>query len=347
MHLSQVSCCPFSCSLELASPQESDQVWAPDPYCHLTTVVCLQASHPAGGPCLLHLPLLWLHGRVAGGPGPGPLQGQLHCSWLREPGGCGHHDCPVSLRNPLPLPMWRACPGSGPSPVQQRGWRVGGGVEPAPSDQPFFAGTWRAWESLRRSIGRLSSVGSAPCGHEYSSCRARGCRCEQPPLFQARTPVGLQAPALASGAPTVRQAASALLHLGPVSLRFTAYASYFHQSDTPWLTRSPGKRVRSLERTLERTARGNARSQTLRSGWAGREDVALNHQAHAFLPSTPTGGWSLLRQPTDHWPAGTMGPCWASVRTGSDHSGLAAHPDGRWRGRVLSSLGLGSALPGH
>lgn len=48
-----------------------------------------QTSHPSGRPCLLHLSLLRLCGCLAGGPGPGPLQGQLLCSWLRKPGGCG------------------------------------------------------------------------------------------------------------------------------------------------------------------------------------------------------------------------------------------------------------------
>ncbi|XP_047274359.1 ephrin type-A receptor 10 isoform X4 [Homo sapiens] len=52
------------------------------------------ASHPTSGPCLLHLPLLWLCGRVAGGPGPVPLQGQLRGCWLWEPGGRGRDDCP-------------------------------------------------------------------------------------------------------------------------------------------------------------------------------------------------------------------------------------------------------------
>nr|XP_011761817.1 ephrin type-A receptor 10 isoform X3 [Macaca nemestrina] len=52
------------------------------------------ASHPTSRPCLLHLPLLWLCGCVAGGPGPVPLQGQLRSCWLREPGGRGRDDRP-------------------------------------------------------------------------------------------------------------------------------------------------------------------------------------------------------------------------------------------------------------
>lgn len=94
-----------------------------------------QASHPPGGPCLLYLPLLWLCGCLAGGSGLVPLQGQLLCSWLREPGGCGRDDRPVSLRsqgqgqgsgNPRePLLRWKGptCPGSEPFLVQRRGGR--------------------------------------------------------------------------------------------------------------------------------------------------------------------------------------------------------------------------------
>lgn len=73
-------------------------------------------------------------------------------------------------------------------------------------------------------------MGSAPCGHEYSSCRAGGCRCEQPPLLQARTPGGLQTRPWQAVPPTVWQRALSSSTRGQFP-RFTAYTSHFRPSE--------------------------------------------------------------------------------------------------------------------
>ena len=166
-----------------------------------------QASHAPGGSCLLHLPLLWLRGCVAGGPGPGPLQRQLRCCRLWQPRGCGRHDCPVSLRNPGPCPclhgrprlssFW-VFPQAGGKVEGREDGEVGGredsGDEPARSDQPSSQGPGEP--------GHL--VGGTPGGPPQRDWRSAGPGAPaagpggtgvSSPTLPARTPGGPQPPA--------------------------------------------------------------------------------------------------------------------------------------------------------
>lgn len=144
-------------------------------------------------------------------------------------------------------------------------------------------------------------MGSAPCGHACSSCRAGGCRCEQPPLSRPG-PQWAADPALT--APW-----QAALHHAEVSTR-PIFLSLSIWADSVSLGNGS---VTSLEKTLERRGRKRRVSET--EVGLGREGKQSFQSPGSCPPvSHVHGGWDLPLISQVPWPAGSLGPCWALFR---------------------------------
>lgn len=186
-----------------------------------------------------------------------------------------------------------------------------------------------------------------PCRPECSSCGAEACRCE-PPALPALTRTRQLCSTFAEGSTLFLHLGPELVwgHRPPISLPTPPiFPSLNILADSVPLE----KRSTSLGRPPAITVGGHAGAQRLRQAGAGRGGMASNHPVHALcLPHALGLGSTPVGTPFSHRPIGQCSARvpdgWAPIRPSSDHSCLAAHPNGPRRARVLSSLCLGCTL---